>query len=324
MDKVVAKPSVLIAMAIYKPNLKWLIEQLDSLNEQTYDCLKLIVWNDCPADDIDYQKIIQEHITNFEWKYYKGEENLGSTVAFSELTKLADTDYIAYCDQDDIWLPSKIRKLVEKAEQTRAELICSDMFVIDKDGKMVASSITEVRKRHVFYSGDNVFRYLLSRNFVTGCTTLVKSDFAKKALPFPKEFVHDWWLAINAAVYGKISIIKEPLIKYRIHGDNQTAVLSGVKDKESYYNVRLLPLTKRINIVKKKFTNEAVKSDIEYFERVIKFRLDYFKKPNVSGLVKLFRMRRVNKAAIFFEIIMAVMPEFIFKLGLKLIKNGII
>ena len=46
-----------ILMAIYKPNLKWLEEQLISLNNQTYENLNLIVWNDCPDDNFNYNKI---------------------------------------------------------------------------------------------------------------------------------------------------------------------------------------------------------------------------------------------------------------------------
>lgn len=314
-------PSVLIAMAIYKPNIKWLVEQLDSLNEQTYSSLKLIVWNDCPADDMDYQKILKEHITNFKWMYYKGKENLGSTGVFAELTKLADTKYIAYCDQDDIWLPQKITRLVENAEQTGVELICSDMFVIDKDSKVVASSITKVRRRHVFYFGKDVFNYLLARNFVTGCTTLVRSDFAKRALPFPKEFVHDWWLGLCAAAYGKISIIKEPLIKYRIHGGNQTGVLAGVNDKESYYRIRLVPWVKRIEIIKNRFIENNKNKYIKNLEQALDLRLSYFKKPSIKKMIQMFNTEEFKKEEIYFEIVMAGMPKCIFQMGLKLIQN---
>lgn len=45
-------------MAIYKPNLKWLEEQLISLNNQTYANLNLIVWNDCPDDNFNYNEFL--------------------------------------------------------------------------------------------------------------------------------------------------------------------------------------------------------------------------------------------------------------------------
>lgn len=219
-------PLVTILMAIYKPNIKWLEEQLQSINAQSYANLKLLVWNDAPDDKTDYEPVYRKHITNFHYEIYVGKENMGSNGAFAELTKLASSEYVAYCDQDDIWLPEKLAILVEKVQRSKADLLCSDMYVIDKDSNIVADSITKVRPRQIFYTGSDLFSYLLSRNFVTGCTTLVRTETAKKALPFPKEFVHDWWLALYSAAYGKLDVVKQPLIKYRIHGNNQTGVLS--------------------------------------------------------------------------------------------------
>ena len=224
-----------ILMAIYKPNLKWLEEQLISLNNQTYENLNLIVWNDCPDDNFNYDKFFNKYITEFKFKIYKGEINLGSNKAFEKLTKLAKSEYVAYCDQDDIWLPEKLSKLVLKMQETNADLICSDMFVIDKNSKVVADKITQVRPHQIFYKGLNLFEYLFSKNFVTGCTTLVKTEFAKSVLPFPDEYVHDWWLGICAAKNNKLEMFDESLIKYRIHDSNQTGILGGINKKRDYY-----------------------------------------------------------------------------------------
>ena len=52
------KPKVVIALSIYKPNLKWLEELLISLNNQTYQNIELLVRNDCPEDKYDYDNFI--------------------------------------------------------------------------------------------------------------------------------------------------------------------------------------------------------------------------------------------------------------------------
>ena len=90
-------PSVTIAMAMYKPNITWLREQLISLNKLDYPNLNLIVWNDCPTDD-NHEELFAELITKFPFRVIKGKENLGSNGAFEQLTRLITTEYIAYCD----------------------------------------------------------------------------------------------------------------------------------------------------------------------------------------------------------------------------------
>ena len=88
------KPLVTILMAIFKPNINWLVDQLLSLNNQTYENINLLVWNDCPEDSTDYDSILKKYITRFPFKIYRGGENLGSNRVFSELTKLAQSEYI--------------------------------------------------------------------------------------------------------------------------------------------------------------------------------------------------------------------------------------
>ncbi len=315
-------PQVTILMAIYKPNIKWLEEQLQSLNNQTYSNLKLIVWNDAPDDQTDYEEIYKNYITNFPYKIYKGKENLGSNGAFEELTKIASSEYVSYCDQDDVWMPEKIATLVKEAQSTDADLLCSDMYVIDKDSNIIVDSITKVRPRQIFYEGKNLFQYLFSRNFVTGCTTLVKTEIAQKALPFPKEFVHDWWLGLYIAAYGKVKPVKKPLIKYRIHGNNQTGVLTGVTDKESYYKIRIKEVGKRSNVLLDRFTGNLVYGDILRFHRYAECRMKYFKDFNVTNFWNLYKLREINKSTTYFELLLPFIPNFVFQFIIKQIRKG--
>ena len=315
-------PQVTILMAIYKPNIKWLKEQLQSLNNQTYSNLNLIVWNDAPDDQTDYEEIYKDYITNFPYKIYKGKENLGSNGAFEELTKIASSEYVAYCDQDDVWLPEKIVTLIKEAQRADTDLLCSDMYVIDKNSSIIADSITKVRPRQIFYEGTDLFQYLFSRNFIAGCTTLVKTDMAKKALPFPKEFVHDWWLGIHIASTGKVVSIKEPLIKYRIHGDNQTGVLTGVKDKESYYKRRIQEVLKRSKVLLERFAYNESFGDILLFHRYAECRMRYFKDFNIRNFLNLYKLRNINKSTTYFELLLPFMPNFVFKFLLQQIRKG--
>ncbi len=313
---------VSILMAIYKPNIKWLIEQISSLNAQTYGNIELIVYNDCPDDMINYEKIYRKYITNFNFKIIHGEINLGSTLAFGKLTEMADGKYIAYCDQDDVWLPNKIEILVNEIEKNDADLICSDMYVIDAKSNIVATSITQVRPRYIFYNGESVFENVIVHNWVTGCTVLVKTEFAKNALPFPKEFVHDVWLAAYVGAYGKILNLNESLIKYRIHYDNQTLVLVGINNKDDYYINRILGFKKKIEILEQRFNSDNIKNTIQLLSKFANARDSYYNNCNLKNFYSLFKLRKANKSIVYFELSLPFMPEIFFRFLVKQIRKG--
>ena len=204
----------------------------------------------------------------------------------------------------------------------KADLLCSDMYVIDGSGKVVADSIVKVRPHQILDIKGNIFKYLLTKNFVTGCTTLVKTEMAKQSLPFPKEFVHDWWLALYISAFGSIKVVKESLIKYRIHGSNQTSILSGVKDKQSYYNQRIAILEQRVEVLTERFGGKQQADYIHDYSNYVNYRIEYFNNPNLSNCYRLFKLRRLNKGTTYFEILLPWMPNCIFGLLIEQIRKG--
>ena len=228
------KPLVSILLAVYKPNEKWLIEQLVSLNEQSYNNLELLVYDDCPEHPVN-EELFNSNITNFSFKIIRRLENKGSNIAFEELTRVGNGEYFAYCDQDDIWEKDKISLMMEKFDEEYVTLVCSDLSIIDENSKKTHESIRDIRKRIIYKSGYGLAKDLLISNFVTGCAMIVRKDIAIKAIPFLDELVHDQWIAIIAALNGKIEFIDKQLIRYRQHSNNQTGILKDVYDKKSYY-----------------------------------------------------------------------------------------
>ena len=306
-------PQVTILMAIYKPNMQWLEEQLQSLNVQTYPNLNLLVWNDAPDDSTDYEPIYNKYITNFSYKIFVGEKNLGSNGAFEELTKLATSEYIAYCDQDDIWLPEKITVLIEEALKSGADLLCSDMEVIGARGEVIEKSICSLRRKDIFKVVGSTFEHLLYRNFITGCTMLVRTRFAKCALPFPKEYFHDWWIGLYVADVGEIEVIRKSLIKYRIHGTNQSGMFRGINSKKDYYQKMLYPLIGRAKALTVKFSNSINIGKIQQFNDFVMLRKKYSERFSVKRFFCLLNMRDLHYRVVLFELMLPVIPEFIFR-----------
>lgn len=235
------KPLIAILMAVYEPRMDWLRIQLQSLNAQTYPKLRLYIRDDCsrsvPFEQI--QSCVQDCISAFPYEMRQNEQNLGSNGTFEQLTREAEGSLFAYCDQDDEWLADKLTTLQAAMEKERALLACSDMYVIDAEGRVTADSITRVRRHHVFHSGTGLAGGLMFRNFVTGCTMLVDAREAKAAAPFCPYLVHDQYIALCCAQRGSIVSVMQPLIRYRIHGENQTGTLAGITDRTSYERIRI-------------------------------------------------------------------------------------
>lgn len=315
------KPQVSILMAAYKPNERWLREQLISLNSQTYGNLELLIYDDCPECPLD-EGIVREHITAFPYRIIRGEENLGSNKAFEILTLEGKGKYFSYCDQDDVWRFDKVSRMAQVLEKTGSPLVCSDLAIIDEDGNKIADSITKIRKRHVFREGEGLAKGLLLNNFVTGCAMMIRADVAKSAAPFVGLVVHDQWLAINAALCGRIELIREPLIDYRQHEKNQTGILHGVTDKRSYYNERIVRYLERIECYKQRLASDELASAIEELDEFYNARKRYFAKPTLSDLKIMRKYRGYAKKSVRIESVMKLIPEWMFKIILKLAKKG--
>ena len=318
------KPLVSILLAVYKPNEKWLIEQLISLNEQSYNNLELIVYDDCPEHPVN-EELFNRNITNFSFKIIRGIENKGSNIAFEELTKVGNGEYFAYCDQDDIWEKDKISVMMEKFNDEEVTLVCCDLSIIDENSKKTHESIKDIRKRIVYKSGYGLAKDLLISNFVTGCAMIVRKDIALKAIPFLYELVHDQWIAIIAALNGKIEFVDERLVRYRQHSNNQTGILKGIYNKETYYNIKILELLRRYKSLKNRlYYDEEIEEHIEYCIKLLYIRKKYFINPTFAGIKEMIRYSDYYRVSILLEIFTPIIPECLFKIIIKLTKKGIL
>lgn len=310
---------ITVVMALYKPNLDWLKEELISIQEQTYRNFQVFVWNDCPDDKMDYDAFFKEYLLDIPFSIFQGTENLGSNGAFENLTKKVDTPYIAYCDQDDIWMPDKLEKLHSLFSTPDVTLVYSDMKVINEKSEVVAQHIAEVRPRQIFYEKEDALLHLLAKNFVTGCTMMMRTDIAKQAVPFPTTVFHDWWLAVCAAIKGNIVMASKPLMKYRIYGGNQSAVLKGVFDKTSYYKVRIKPHQEFVDHVVEIFGD---KPEITAIKQWCYAREKYLFHPTFKSLRTLFLGRQYNYSTVFLEILLPFMPIWMFRKIVKAVQAG--
>jgi len=133
--------------------------------------------------------------------------------------KEAKGDYIFLADQDDIWLPHKIRQTVEQFR--RFDLVVCNGFIIDQDENVIHPSYFEWK------GSRKGFLKNLAKNSYLGCSIAFNRKILNKVLPFPKHIImHDLWIGLIGEAIGRVHFISEPLFCYRRHDDNYTAAIS--------------------------------------------------------------------------------------------------
>ena len=217
------KEQIDILLATYNGE-KYLSELIDSILSQTYKNIRLIISDDCSKDNtreiLDKYKKEDSRVI-----VYKQEQNQGYVKNFEFLLKKVESDYYMLADQDDVWLPEKVEKSLQKLKAENADLVFGDLEVVDQNLKTIYPSFNDfmlLSRKIQKYIKSYKLNYLY--NCITGCTVLAKSKFIPKILPIPtnsKYFIHDHWIGIIMSTYGKVAYMPEKYIKYRQHGDNQ-------------------------------------------------------------------------------------------------------
>lgn len=315
--------TVSILMAVYKPNMDFFIQQLRSINNQTYKGLRLYICDDS-VDDAEHRKIVdvvKQEITHMPFIMLTNTENIGSSQTFEKLTKVAQGDYFAYADQDDIWDCYKIERLVDVIEKEKSLLAYSHLRVIDEQGTIIAQKFSEYNPRVQMMTGDNLFGFFIRRNCVTGCSMLVDVNLAKQALPFSKDYIHDHWLALYTSIYGKITLVEDALVSYRIHGNNQIgkSVLKGVETIDDYVPHKLSKEYNKFSGLQSRLhLSPQQKETLDKELQSVQARINWFERPSVKTYQALKMFKQQDKQLARFETLVRLLPK---KIANKIIQK---
>jgi glycosyltransferase involved in cell wall biosynthesis len=242
-----------ILLATYNGE-KYLNQQIDSILAQTCKDFRLLIRDDSSSDNTI--NIIKNYISKFPDKIRLIVDNkgrLGIAQNFAALLESSQSEYIMFCDQDDVWLADKIEltlnamRTAEKNYPGLPLLVHTDLRVVDENLNIIADSLWHLIGIDT-RTASNLDK-LIVRNSVTGCTMMINSKARDISLPIPQEApIHDWWMAMNVAKLGKIIQITVPTILYRQHSGN--VISAGKKNpyRISDYKNRII---NHYNVVKK-------------------------------------------------------------------------
>lgn len=219
-----------IAMATYNPCLSYLIDQISSLRNQTFKNWKCVIVDDNSSEQ-KFQNILAIIGDDDRFEIHRNGSNMGSFKTFERALSLLPekVNFICFCDQDDIWISTKLEIQLKSFENPSVYLVHTDQSLIDEKSRVFVASCWTLEGRSVLEATTDL---LLFRNLITGCTAMFRREVLNAALPFyrlrplPEMYHHDMWIAMHACVKGKVLGLKEPLVLYRQHGGNLVGVSS--------------------------------------------------------------------------------------------------
>jgi len=215
-----------ILLATYN-GTSFLPEQLESILSQAHGW-KLLVRDDGSSDGT--RELIRNRAAEGTPIIFidDGQSRLGARRNFARLLEIAGekgADYCALSDQDDLWLPSKLAdqlkqmKLLEQKFPRCPILLHTDLEVVNQNLDLIHPSFMHYQK--ISHEISNPLNVLLCQNFVTGSTAIINRPLLDMALPLPEAvLMHDWWLALCAAAFGRLEYNPQPTVKYRQHDNN--------------------------------------------------------------------------------------------------------
>ena len=212
---------VSIVMCTYNGE-KYLAGQLDSILSQTYPLHEILIQDDGSADGT--VQIIEDYRKRYPViRLIRNEQNLGYNRNFLTAISKASGDYIAVSDQDDIWEAEKIRMMMEELETSGKE-VC---FCRSREFSEDSSPIHDWDPRQPNYGIERLIiqnavcghAILMTRTFASICTWDSFTRFAKI-----NKWDYDYFIAALAAAYDNLQLCNKPLVNYRQHHTQASAV----------------------------------------------------------------------------------------------------
>lgn len=205
----------------------FLQEQLNSLYAQTHPNIKILARDDGSTDTTRH--ILERAQADGRITVLADHENLGAAASFFRLLQAAATgaDYVAFCDQDDVWLPEKISRAIAALatiRNGRAAAYYSRLDIVDATLTPIRSTALPVKIG---------FGNALVENICVGCTMVLNRhaiDLVCENLP-ANVLIHDWWCYLVLSCFGEIVFDRDAHIKYRQHGENVFGAAAGTMDR---------------------------------------------------------------------------------------------
>lgn len=212
---------------------KYLIQQLDSIRNQTARATEVLIFDDCSTDDT--VKIINNYIThyNLDWNLEINLVNLGWKKNFINGISKATKDFIFLCDQDDIWERDKCELMIthmNKLPDCNLMMTNYRPFTTNKNIHFPISMLFQINNRRL------VNYKTKSRSFLSvyrpGCSYCLRRSFFNRIKYLWYEGIaHDEFIYHLSLIYCSTYLLHYKAIKFRRHENNNSP--KNIRNRQS-------------------------------------------------------------------------------------------
>lgn len=212
---------------------KYIKEQLDSILKQLGEKDEVIISIDRALDGSS--ELLKEYEkADKRVRLFRG-PGKGVVKNIQYAVKKASGDIIFLSDQDDVWLNKKVEKVMKAFSNPNVSAVLHNAEIVDENLKKTGQTTFEWRD-----SKPGFLKNFLKNSYIGACMAF-RSQLKGYIFPIPdKIFMHDYWIGMRAEEAGKVVFIREPLLLYRRHSSNVTAL--------EHENIRFM-VRKRFNIL---------------------------------------------------------------------------
>lgn len=207
-----------VAMVSYQ-GAKYIKEQLDSILKQLGPEDEVVVSDDGSTDGT--REILKSYQEQDDRVHMIDGPKTGVKANVENALRACQGEYIFLADQDDIWMPEKVERVMEEFMSKHANLVVHDAIVMDGEcSEVILESFYSLKS-----SGAGMLKNIW-RNTYIGCCMAFKRNLLEEVLPIPSYIeMHDQWIGvINDNLGLGTSFIPEKLLKYRRHGNNASGM----------------------------------------------------------------------------------------------------
>ena len=208
---------------------EYISETIESVLNQTYEQWEMIIVDDCSTDNT--KKIIDKYSRDDKRiRYYPLNINSGAAIARTKAMELAEGEYMAFLDSDDLWIPCKLEKQLEFMKQNDYSFTCTAYEQIDQSGKLLNKIVKSIPKTNynrllldcpvgnstVMYNVSNMGKFevpnIRKRNDDALWLTMLKKETYIFGMT---DVLMQYRIRENSISNNKVSLIKYHWILYR-------------------------------------------------------------------------------------------------------------
>jgi len=259
------------------------VEALNSVINQTYPNIELLIADDCSSDHS--VGVIQDWLQHHPNVYFSAnEKNLGNTKTFNQLAKKAKGEFIIDLAADDVLLPNCIEKQVKTFQNSKYEnlgIVYGNLIEIDENGNFIRNYYTE--EDHP--ESGNIYKMVIGRTTkICSVSSMVKKSVFEKLGYYDENLAYeDLDLWVRASRIYEFEYIPELLIKKRILASSLS----------SFFTQKKNPKTKKLHKSSLKILHKAFKlnqSKDEHKALLGRIRFEFYKFLKSKEYLLLFQL----------------------------------